>query len=463
MTQFAQLPLRQELLDTLSDLNYVEMTAIQKQALPDILDGADLIGQAKTGSGKTAAFGLGVLQALKVKQFRVQALLLCPTRELADQVAVELRKLARGIHNIKILTLCGGAPMGPQIGSLEHGAHIIVGTPGRVEEHLRKGRLDLQHLQQLVLDEADRMLDMGFQEALDAILEYVPSQRQTLLFSATFPSSIKAIAERLMQAPKHIVVEAIQSESTIRQRFYKIDVSRGDSEDTRAEAVELLLCDQRPDSAVIFCNTKRETQQLSDRLKQFGFYSVALHGDMDQRERERALVRFANKSVSVLVATDVAARGLDIDAVELVINYQIARDAEVHVHRVGRTGRAGLEGTACTLYSEKERFKLQRLQEQFALEIDEQNLPNASVLKSGAYKPAVRTIQIDGGKKQKLRAGDILGALTGNNGIPGDAVGKISVMDNCAFVAVKNQYVSDALDKIGKGKMKGRSFRARKI
>jgi len=463
MPAFSELALKPELLSTLESLKFEQMTPIQERALPQILEGADLVGQAKTGSGKTAAFGLGVLQALKVKHFRVQALLLCPTRELADQVAAELRKLARGIHNIKILTLCGGKPLGPQIGSLEHGAHIVVGTPGRVEEHLRKGRLKLDNLTQLVFDEADRMLDMGFQEALDAIMEYVPEHRQTLLFSATFPNSIESIAKRVMRDPVRVQVEEKSSQPSISQYFYKIDSSGSDDEAQRANAVELLLCEQRPESAVIFCNTKRETQELVNQLKNSGFFVTALHGDMDQRERERALVRFANKSVSVLVATDVAARGLDIEAVGLVINYQIARDAEVHVHRVGRTGRAGRDGIASTLYSAKESFKLQRLADEYQLNIDERSLPDRDVLKAGAYKPAMRSLQIDGGKKQKLRPGDILGALTGKDGIPGDAVGKINVMDTCAFVAVKSKYLGDALDKIGNGKMKGRAFRVRKI
>lgn len=461
MSKFSVLQLKPELLDNLKTLNYLEMTEIQAQSLPEILKGNDVIAQAKTGSGKTAAFGLGVLQQLQVKQFRVQALILCPTRELVDQVARELRKLARGIHNIKILSLSGGVPLGPQIGSLEHGAHIVVGTPGRVEDHLRKGRLKLENLKQLVLDEADRMLDMGFQESLDAILEYVPEPRQTLLFSATFPQSIETIARRVMHSPVRVEVESVHTEQAIKQSFYCIDKLPGDNETQRITAIHYLLCEARPTSTVVFCNTKRETQIVAERLADQGFSTVALHGDLDQRARDQALVCFTNKSVSVLVATDVAARGLDIEAVEVVINYQIARDVDVHIHRIGRTGRAGRFGVASTLFSEKEQHKLQRLQDTHSIDIDKQPLPDSSVTQSGSYRPPMACIQIDGGKKQKVRAGDILGALTGGDGLPGDVVGKITVMDNCAFFAVMSKYKHEALNKINRGKLKGRSFRAR--
>lgn len=455
---FSSLPLHPDLISNLASLGYTEMTPIQRQSLPLSLARKDVIAQAKTGSGKTAAFGLSVLQHLDVKKFRVQTLILCPTRELADQVAKEIRKLARGIHNIKILTLCGGMPFGPQIGSLEHGAHIVVGTPGRIEEHLRKNKLNLDNLNSLVFDEADRMLDMGFKPSIDAILEHVPAKHQTLLFSATFPAEISAIAKRIMHEPITVKVESTHDNTTIEQIVYKLD--NGTS---RSSALLTLLLKHRPDSAVVFCNTKIETQEVASQLNNIGLSAVALNGDLEQRQREQILVRFSNKSASILVATDVAARGLDIDDLGTVINYQIARELEVHTHRIGRTGRAGSQGTAYTLITEKESYKLKLLETYMGQTLVTKSLPASAGPKAPGYKPPMATLQIDGGKKQKIRAGDILGALTGKAGIDGKHVGKINIFDNCAYVAVSRQLAADALDKIEQGKLKGRSFRVRLI
>ena len=456
-SDFSSLPLAASLLDNLSSLGFAQMTPIQSQSLPAILQGQDVIAQGKTGSGKTVAFGLGLLHKLDVKQFRVQALVLCPTRELADQVAKELRKLARSIHNIKILTLCGGMPLGPQIGSLQHGAHIIVGTPGRVEEHLRKGTLELQHLHTLVLDEADRMLDMGFQPTLDAIMAHAPRQRQTLLFSATYPQQIKDIARRVMQQPVMIQAATQHQPDTIRQHFYLCQ-----NNGQRLTTVKLLLLHYRPESAVVFCNTKQETQDIANELRQHGFIALALHGDLEQRQRDQALVRFANKSCTVLVATDVAARGLDIDAVDAVINYQIARDTEVHTHRIGRTGRGGNSGKAHTLFTEQDSFKLARLQEDDE-DLTLEALPSAALLEQPGYPAKKITLQLDAGKKQKVRPGDILGALTAHARIAGAQVGKIHIFDHCAYVAVDTDIAQLALQQLSDEKMKGRHIRARLI
>jgi len=451
-TDFSTLDLHPDLLKNLTTLGYDSMTPIQQLSLPVILSGKDVIGQGKTGSGKTAAFGLGLLQKLNVKSFKAQSIVLCPTRELADQVASEIRKLARAIHNIKVLTLCGGAPFGPQIGSLEHGVHIVVGTPGRIEEHLRKGTLKLDHITTLVLDEADRMLDMGFQDTIDQIIEKIPTQRQTLLFSATFPDEIASIAERVMQNPAMVEAPSTHEESTIKQYFYKAN-----SADDRMMALRLLLAKYKPDSVLVFCNTKIDTQDVADELIYYGFYALAIHGDLDQRERDQALIRFSNKSISVLVATDVAARGLDIDSLDMVINFNIAHDAEVHVHRIGRTGRAGRSGIACTLYGDRETHKLNALE----LDIEPDPLPSDSLLDKPIKKPAMTTLKIDGGKKQKLRPGDIVGGLTGKDGIPGDKIGKIIVASNWSYVAVSSELVKQALKKISNDKLKGRSFRVR--
>ncbi|REL33927.1 ATP-dependent RNA helicase DbpA [Thalassotalea euphylliae] len=454
--KFSTLPLKKPLLTNLDTLGYVEMTDIQAQSLPLILAGQDVIGQAKTGSGKTASFALGLLNKLDVKKFRVQSLVLCPTRELADQVAKEIRQLARAIHNIKVLTLCGGMPIGPQIGSLEHGAHIIVGTPGRIEDHLSKGRLDLTHLNMLVLDEADRMLEMGFQQSLDAIIDYCPVVKQSLLFSATFPDKIKAIASRYLHKPEHIKVESVHQTSTIEQVFYPVD-----SNDDRLDAVRRLLLAHNPASTVIFCNTKAAVQTVEQGLRDFGFSVLALHGDLEQRERNETLIRFANKSALVLIATDVAARGLDIDELEAVINYDITPDPEVHVHRIGRTGRAGEKGIACSIYCDKDTRRIADIETYQQITISTLPLPDGSVLAQSPAKASMTTLQIDGGKKHKLRPGDIVGGLTGKTGIAGDQIGKIQVLDVKAYVAVGNKVAKAALKKISDGKMKGRNFRAR--
>lgn len=451
---FDHVGLSPALLATLDSMNYTHMTPIQALSLPAILNQRDVIGQGKTGSGKTAAFGLGVLSNLNVKRFRVQSLVLCPTRELADQVAKEIRTLGRGIHNIKVLTLCGGMPMGPQIGSLEHGAHILVGTPGRILDHLEKGRIDLSELNTLVLDEADRMLDMGFQDALDAIIDAAPKKRQTLLFSATFPEKIEQIAQRIMQSPEMIKVESTHDTSSIAQYFYKVEGS-----EARDEALANLLLTHQPESAVVFCNTKKEVQSVADELHHRGFSVIDLHGDLEQRERDQALVQFANKSVSILVATDVAARGLDVDNLDAVFNFELSRDPEVHVHRIGRTGRAGSKGLAFSFFGEKDGLRIARIEEYLDMDILPATLPEKS--KQQPYQAKMVTINIDGGKKQKVRPGDILGCLTGKNGIPGAQVGKIHLFPMRAYVAVEKSAAKKALQTISTGKMKGRQFRAR--
>ncbi|UPR49601.1 ATP-dependent RNA helicase DbpA [Vibrio cyclitrophicus] len=453
-SKFSSIALKPELLNTLDSLGYTEMTPIQALSLPTILDGKDVIGQGKTGSGKTAAFGLGVLQNLRVKRFRVQSLVLCPTRELADQVAKEIRTLARGIHNIKVLTLCGGMPMGPQIGSLEHGAHILVGTPGRILDHLERERIDLSELNTLVLDEADRMLEMGFQDALDAVIEAAPKDRQTLLFSATFPKQIKSVADRIMNNPEMVKVESTHDHSSIQQHFYKVEGT-----EARDDALELMLLHHQPESAVVFCNTKKEVQNVNDELSHRGFSVIELHGDMEQRERDQALVQFSNKTISILVATDVAARGLDVDNLDAVFNFELSRDPEVHVHRIGRTGRAGSKGVAISFFSEKEMHRVAQIDEYMDMPIEPSQMPAKPIAKP--YYSNMVTIQIDGGKKAKLRAGDILGALTGQGGIDGKSVGKINLFAMRAYVAVERSVAKKALGKIESGKMKGRQFRAR--
>jgi ATP-independent RNA helicase DbpA len=455
---FASLDLNSALVDNLASLGYKEMTPIQAQALPVVLANKDVIARAKTGSGKTATFALGLLNKLDVKRFRVQTLVLCPTRELADQVASEIRKLARGIHNIKVLTLCGGVAFGPQVGSLEHGAHIIVGTPGRVEEHLRKANLNLDNLTTLVLDEADRMLDMGFQQALDDIVSYMPEQRQTMLFSATYPEKIEKIAQRIMQSPVTVEVQDTHSNQSIIETLYQVE-----NDQSRVEAVRLLLQEHQPETTLIFCNTKVETDRVANELSAVGYEASALHGDLEQKDRDQILACFANRSISVLVATDVAARGLDIDSLDMVINYQVAQELEVHTHRIGRTGRAGAKGMACSLYTQRDKHRIGQLEDYLKQKFQRGELPQIRLLREPVFSPPMVTIHIGGGKKQKLRAGDIVGALTGGDGIPGKEIGKIQVGDHWAYVAVAHKYGKTAFNKLSDGKLKGRNFRVRRL
>ena len=321
-------------LANLDSLGYRQMTDIQASSLPVILAGQDLIAQAKTGSGKTAAFGIGLLHRLNPSLFAVQALVLCPTRELADQVAQELRRLARFADNIKILTLCGGTPMGPQIGSLEHGVHVVVGTPGRIRDHLGRGSINFDRLNTLVLDEADRMTDMGFYDEISGIVSACPERRQTLLFSATFPDDIRHATQHFLKQPVELKVEAQHDASRIEQRFYAV------ASEARNAAVASLLKHYRPVSTLAFCNTKIHCRELADALRRQGFSALALYGDLEQRERDEILVQFANQSCSVLVATDVAARGLDIQTLGAVINVDVSKDTEVHIHRIGTPGGA---------------------------------------------------------------------------------------------------------------------------
>ena len=454
---FSSLPLPPALLTNLKTIGYQEMTAIQQQSLPLALEGKDLIAKAKTGSGKTAAFSIPMLTRINQRYFGCQALILCPTRELATQVANEVRRLARYQQNIKVVTLCGGQPIGPQIGSLAHGAHIVVGTPGRIQDHLRKGTLALEKVSTLVLDEADRMLDMGFIEPIENIISHTADDRQTLLFSATYPKGIRQLSSRFQQNPVEVTVESVHSHQHIAQSFYQAEHHE------KTAVVHKLLAHYQPASSVIFCNTKQGCKDVGVELYNLGYKPLVLHGDMDQKERDQMLVRFANQSANILIATDVAARGLDIDDLACVINYDLSRESEVHVHRIGRTGRAGKEGLAFSLFTPKERYKLERLEDILKSEITPSDAGQLPAPKAEASKAPMVTLAIDGGRKHKVRPGDILGALTGDAGIAGDQVGKINIFDFVAYVAIKRESARKALDRLEKGRIKGRKFKVRRI
>ncbi|GAB3629330.1 ATP-dependent RNA helicase DbpA [Pandoraea terrae] len=452
---FAALPLGDAMQANLAQLGYTEMTPIQAAALPLMLAGNDLIAQAKTGSGKTAAFALGVLNRLDTRDFAVQAAVLCPTRELAEQVAQELRRLARAEENIKILTLCGGTPLRPQADSLAHGAHIVVGTPGRLMDHIERGTLSLAGIKTLVLDEADRMLDMGFFDDIAYVAKQCPAERQTLLFSATYPEGIGKLAQRFLRNPKEVKLAERHDAAKIRQRFYEV------RDDERLHAVGQLLAHYRPASTIAFCNTKAQCRDLLEVLHAEGVEALALHGDLEQRDRDLVMIQFANRSCTVLVATDVAARGLDIAQLEAVINVDVTQDPEVHVHRIGRTGRADQAGWALSLASLNEMGRVGAIEAAQGTEFEWHKLSELAPAPGGPMLAPMVTLQMLGGKKEKIRPGDVLGALTGEAGLPGTQIGKINVTDVFTYVAVDRDIAPQALRALNEGKVKGKRVKAR--
>jgi len=444
---FSKLSLSKNMLKNLESLGYMSMTAIQAEALPVILDGKDIIAQAQTGSGKTAAFGIGLLSKLDVKKFRVQSLVLCPTRELADQVAKELRRIARFEHNIKILMLTGGESFGKQLGSLAHQAHIVVGTPGRILKHLNKESLELTNLQTLVFDEADRMLDMGFIEEIEAVLAYVPTKRQTLLFSATYDETILEISDKIQKNAVSIKTQNQEAPNKIEELFYLTK--------SKEESFVKILSEYKPENVIVFTNTKITARELAESLQKRDIDALAIHGDLEQYERNDVLVQFANASCPILVATDVAARGLDIKELSMVLNFDLPHTSETYTHRIGRTRRAGATGIAITFYDRYEIEKADEYKDEKRSFLEESELKGSIEFK---LPPRNVTLVIEGGKKDKLRAGDILGALTGHAGLPGSSIGKIDIYHKQTYVAIKHEDIDKAFSSLKNGKIKGKKF-----
>jgi ATP-independent RNA helicase DbpA len=456
MNAFNELALSPALLAAIETIGYTEMTPVQRESLPPILAGRDVMAEARTGSGKTAAFGLGLLQRLDPSEIRLQALVLCPTRELADQVAKSIRRLAVNIPNVKLLTLCGGMPLGPQLASLEHDPHIVVGTPGRVQEHLKRGSLHGGGITTFVLDEADRMLDMGFEEAIDDIIKRISKHHQTLLFSATYPDEIRAVSSRVQKDPVIVTIDEPHNETTIEQRVVEVEPA------LKTDVLARILNHEKPESALVFCNMRKDTDELAAALDKLGFSAIAIHGDLDQRDRDEALVRFANRSCNVLVATDVAARGLDIVGLPMVVSYDVAHDPDTHTHRSGRTGRAGASGLSITLAGSRELNKVRAIEERLGKPLARYPAKPGDGRKVLNLAP-MKTLVIDAGRKDKLRPGDILGALTGDAGLNANDIGKIDVYATRAYVAIKRDLANKALNRLREGKIKGRNFRVRSI
>ena len=452
---FSTLNLAPPLARAIDVLGFPRMTPVQEHALPSLLAGKDVIAQARTGSGKTVAFGLALLARVDLAQDRVQVLVLCPTRELADQVSVEVRRLARFMPNLRVVTLCGGVPKRSQTPSLQTPPHVIVGTPGRILDHLQRSTFGLGDLRVLVLDEADRMLDMGFIDAITAVVDQAPKTRQTLLFSATYPDEIRTLSRRLQVNPVEVTVDNVVSETDIEEIFFEVESG------SRSDALAALLLHHQPESALVFCHTRNDVRDVAAELAKRGFSVLALHGELDQRERDEALLRFANQSCAVLVATDVAARGLDIRELAMVVAWELPTDPDVHLHRIGRTGRAGHKGLALALCSPRERGRIAALELKSGSPVRWGQVPPADNRRPPP--PAMATLIIEGGRQDKLRAGDLLGALTGDVGLPGDAIGKIDIGPQRAYVAVRSERAEAALQGLRSGKIKGKSFRVYRL
>jgi ATP-independent RNA helicase DbpA len=450
---FTTLGLEDSWIRNLDQLGYVQMTPIQADALPLMLDGRDVIGLASTGSGKTAAFGLGLLSCVTPGGDLPGALVLCPTRELAAQVADEIRRLARPLANTNVVVITGGASSTRQRESLKHGVDIVVGTPGRVLDMVKREHLNLSHVQVLVLDEADRMLDMGFVDDVISIVESTPERRQTLLFSATISDDVKHLSERLQQNATMVSVAGNEAGPDIEQLLYRIGSI------DRFDALHRVLGFHKPESAVIFCAQRDTVDEVLQQLNEKGYSAMGLHGGLEQRDREDVLRLFANGSVRLMVATNVAARGIDINDLNAVINYELPRDVTEFVHRVGRTGRAGESGLAVSLMGPNDDKKIERIELLADVEpISIKELPEPTERPPLAR---MKTIVLRAGRKDKVRPGDIVGALCGSFGIEADSIGDISVGDRIAHIAIERSVASKALSGIQNGKIKKRSFKAR--
>jgi ATP-dependent RNA helicase DbpA len=451
---FSALSLSPPLLQVLAELDFQTVTPIQAQSIPVLLQGKDLVGQAKTGSGKTAAFALPILQKVQLPRRQLQALVLCPTRELCAQVAGEIRRLGRRLPGLQVLVLAGGQPVRPQVNALEKGAHIAVGTPGRILDLLDREALDTRHLATVVLDEADRMLDMGFREDMERILGETPAMRQTVLFSATFPPDIEALSRTFQKNPMRVTVVEAEAAPDIQQLGYAC------APEEKTALLLRILRQYQPGSAIVFCNLKATVAELTRALRAAGVGADGLQGDLEQFERDQVMARFRNRSTRVLIATDVAGRGIDVEALDAVINYDVPSQPEQYVHRIGRTGRAGRQGLAIALVTPSDERKVEGIEEATGVKLERPGVETLPPAGKVALESEWATLSISAGRKDKMRPGDILGALTGEaGGLSASEVGKIEIQDRIAYVAVAKHVVRVALQRLSDGRIKGRKYR----
>lgn len=452
---FKSIGLSRAMLDNLKSLGYLEMTPIQEKGLPFILGARDFIGQANTGSGKTAAFALGILAKLDLTNHMPQSLVLVPTRELAEQVAGEIRRLARSTGNIKVLAISGGSEERHKVKSLKQGAHIIVGTPGRITKLLQTGILITSDIKVLVLDEADRLLEMGTIEEINRIASFIPADRQTMMFSATFPHGFKTLSSSLQEDAVQVTIDSQHQMSTVKQIFFKVEEDKND-------ALLRLLGAYRPESCIIFCNSRETCNKVAGFLRTKKIDSLQIHSDLEQPDRTMILIKFDNKSCRILVATDLASRGLDVKDVSVVVNYDLPSDHELYVHRIGRTGRAGQEGVALSLYTHAERALLRNIGAYLKTDCVIQGLNTLEKSRGVVLRSFMSTVYISGGRKDNIRPGDILGALTQQAQLDAQEVGKIHILEVNSYVAIAHDRVDHVIACLNAGKIKGKKFKVGK-
>jgi ATP-independent RNA helicase DbpA len=447
LTTFDDLSLPTELLENLTSLGYTTPTPIQAQTIPLLRANKDLIAQAKTGSGKTLAFLVPLILKLEERKHAPQALIIAPTRELCEQIAGEANKLARYKKDVKVVTLYGGTSLTQQVASLEKGADILIGTPGRLLDHFSRETIALEAIKTLILDEADRMLDMGFADDILKLVSILPKDRQSILFSATYPEKIDKLTKVILNNPTEVKIASREKEVAIEEFVFEVD--------DKDKALLSTLQHFQPTLALIFCNTKAKTAEVSQMLYEKGFDVATLNGDLEQYERQEMLLQFANGSLPVLVATDLAARGLDIEGIDLVINYDSPLKQEVYTHRIGRTGRSDKSGLAVTLCTPHE---LRRFSE-IKPNLTPKKISTLTPTKNFTMQGEVATLCIDGGKKRKIRAGDILGTLCKDIGIESSDIGKINIYQHNAYVAIKKSVIEKAFNGLKNGKIKGKKLR----